>query len=339
MRFGNRPLVIILSGAALLFLVFTLVFTPVMVSSALRLWIGWKARQEHLAVKIDKIDAPLFRAVVIRGLRLESTRESLFRIEAQAARIDAALNLKAIALHTGERAVRRIAVEGLRIEIRCRTSAEASLSENAWRSLQNLLPGSFDLQRLNVRIETGPAVVLLRNASLYGNEIESGRFASDQLVLSSPWVRQSFSQLRGATKWEENRLTLAGLSLGPGLDLPSVTGDLSRLGNQYVGLNFDLEVFGGKVRGDISHAWRARSGSWNMAGSASDISLAQTAKALGSVDSIGGLLHACNFTFRGNLPGDPTRATGWVWMEVTAPSWRERSADLLMLGATLANRQ
>ncbi|PYL09499.1 MAG: hypothetical protein DME34_02540, partial [Verrucomicrobia bacterium] len=63
------------------------------------------------------------------------------------------------------------------MEIRRRDSTQPSLSESGWRTLQKLLPGSFDFQRLNVRIETSPAVVLLRNASLSGNEIEAGRFA------------------------------------------------------------------------------------------------------------------------------------------------------------------
>jgi hypothetical protein len=53
---------------------------------------------------------------------------------------------------------------------------------------------------------------------------------------------------------------------------------------------------------------------------------------------VGGLLHACKFSFRGNLL-DPTRATGWLWTELTAPAWRERAADVVMLGATLSNRQ
>ena len=187
-------------------------------------------------------------------------------------------------------------------------------------------------------VAMGAAVVLLRNASFSGNEIEAGRFASDQVVVISPWFRQSFSQLRGATKWEENRLTLAGLSLAPGLDLPSITGDVSHLGEQNAGLNFDVEVFGGRVRADISHEWRAGADIWNVVGSAGDISLAQTAEALGLAQSISGMLHACNFTFRGNLL-DPARASGWLWTEVTAPTWRERSADLVMLGATLADRQ
>jgi len=338
MRFRKRPSVVVLLVVAFLLFVFGALSTPLLVSSVLRLWIWWKARQEHLSVTIDKIEAPLLRPVVIRGLRLETAQETRFRIEAQAVRISAALNLKAIALHTGERAIRNISVDGLRMEIRRRDSTQPSLSESGWRTLQKLLPGSFDFQRLNVRVETSPAVVLLRNASLSGNEIEAGRFASDQIVLMSPWFRQSFSQLRGATKWEENRLTLAGLSLAPGLDLPSMTGDLSHLGEQNIGLDFDMEVLGGKVRADISHEWRAGAKTWNMVGSAGDISLAQTAEALGFAQSISGMLHACNFTFRGNL-FDPARATGWLWTELTAPAWHERAADIVMLGATLSERQ
>ena len=337
MRFQKRPSVVVLLVAAFLLFVFAALSAPLLVSSAVRLWIWWKARQEHLSVKIDKIEAPFLRPVVIRGLRLESARESRFRIEAQAVRISAGLNLNAIALRTGQRAIRNISADGLRMEIRRRTSAEPSLSESGWRTLQKLLPGSFDVQRLNVRVETDPAVMLLRNASLSGNEIEAGRFAADQIVLMSPWLRQSFSQLRGATKWEENRLTLAGLTLAPGLDLPLITGDLSHLAEQNVGLNLDVEVFGGKVRAEISHEWRANTKTWNVVGSAGDISLAQTAEALGVAQSISGMLHACNFTFRGNL-FDPARASGWLWMELTAPAWHERAADSVMLGATLADR-
>jgi hypothetical protein len=338
MRFRKRPSIVVVLVAGILLFVFAVFSVPLLVSSGLRLWIWWKARQEHLSVKLDKIEAPLLRPVVIRGLRLEGAHEAGFRVEAQAGRISAGLNLKAIALRTGERAIRNISVDGLRMEIHRRTSAEPPLSESGWRTLQKLLPGSFDCQQLNVRIETGGAVALLRNASLSGNEIEAGHFATDQVLVMSPWFRQSFSQLRGATKWEENRLTLAGLSLAPGLDLPSITGDLSHLAEQNVGLNLDVEVFGGKVRAKISREWRANAKTWNVVGSAGDISLAQTAEALGFAQSISGMLHACNFTFRGNLL-DPARASGWLWMELTAPAWHERAADLVMLGATLADRE
>jgi hypothetical protein len=336
--FRSRLSVVVLAVALLFLCLFAALSASFSVSSGLRLWIWWKARHEHLSIKIDKVEAPFLRPVVLHGFQLISEHETAFRIEASAARIDVALNLKAIVLHASSRAIRHVAIDGLQMEIRRGNSAEPSLSDAGWRTLQKLLPGSFDLQRLNLRIETGRTVLLLRNVSVSGNEIEAGRFASDQAVLMSPWFRQSFSQLRGATKWEENRLTLAGLSLAPGLDLPSIASNLSQLDRQRIGVDVDAEVFGGNMRADVSYAWGAGVADWKVTGSAGDISLAQTAQALGFAEPLGGLLQACNFTFRGNLV-DPTGATGWLWTELSAPSWRDRGADVVMVGATLASRE
>jgi hypothetical protein len=92
-------------------------------------------------------------------------------------------------------------------------------------------------------------------------------------MIASPWFHQTFSQLRGATHWEADHLTIAGLTLTHGLDLQSATADLSRLGNQRVGLQFDVDAFGGKIRGNISHEWRSQHSNWKIAGGATDISL------------------------------------------------------------------
>src|SRR5205823_5552287 len=88
-------------------------------------------------------------------------------------------------------------------------------------------------------------------------------------------------QVRGATHWESSRLTLAGLTLTRGLDLQSATADLSRLGNQRVGLQFDIDAFGGKLRANISHEWHSRYSNWKIAGGAADLSLAQISGSLG----------------------------------------------------------
>jgi autotransporter translocation and assembly factor TamB len=50
------------------------------------------------------------------------------------------------------------------------------------------------------------------------------------------------------------------------------------------------------------------------------------------------LLHACNFSFRGNS-GEPARATASLWTELTGLTWRDRTAEAIMLGAALYNRQ
>ncbi|HAF04301.1 MAG TPA: hypothetical protein DCG89_10955, partial [Spartobacteria bacterium] len=336
LAFKNRLLLaILLSVLALLFAIW---FAPSAVSNGLRLWLWWRARQQGLTVKIDKIDAPFLRPVVLRGFHMASARDAAFHIEVSAVRATVGLNLKAILMHTSGRAIRSLSTEGLRLEIHRSNPAGISLTESGWATLQKLLPGNLDFGRFDLRVEDGPAVILLRSVSLSASETDVGRFSADEVTIASPWFRQTFSHLRGATKWEDNRLTLAGLSLTRGLDLPSVTADLSRLDKQNVGLDFDVEVFGGKIRASISNESRSHRSNWNLVGSAADISLTQTSEAIGFTDRLGGVLHACKFTFRGNSL-DLTHATASLWTEVTGLTWRDRAADVIMLGAALYNRQ
>ena len=50
------------------------------------------------------------------------------------------------------------------------------------------------------------------------------------------------------------------------------------------------------------------------------------------------MLHACNFTFSGNL-ADPSHVIASLWTELTARTWRNRTAEAITLGAVLYNRQ
>src|SRR5438094_10463962 len=100
-------------------------------------------------------------------------------------------------------------------------------------------------------------------------------------MIASPWLRQTFSQLRGATHWETNRLTLGGLTLSRGLDLQSATADFSRLGKQRVGLQFEVDVFGGNIRGNIPDEWSSQHCNSKIAGGARAIPLRQAPDASG----------------------------------------------------------
>jgi hypothetical protein len=312
--------------------------TPFAVSNGVRFWLWWKARQEGLVVKFDKIDAPFLRPLVVSGLHVTSTRENAFRIDLTATEASVDLNLKRILLRARGRAIHNLSIEQLHGELSRKNPSGRTLSQRGWRTLHKLLPENVSVGSSNLRFEDGPTVILLRNAFLSASETEAGRFNADEIMIASPWFHQTFSQLRGATNWQGNRLTLAGLSLTRGLDLQSVTADLSRVSKQRVGLEFDVDAFGGKIRASISHQWRSQHSNWKMAGSATDISLAQTSEAIGFTDRVDGLLHACNFTFRGSL-SDPARATASLWTEVTGLTWRNRTAEAIMLGAALYNQQ
>jgi len=313
-------------------------FTPFTVSHGVRWWIWWRARQEGFTVNVDKIDAPFLRPVVIRQLRLTNAHDDTLRVDLTIVDALFDLDFKHILLHRRGRAIRNLSIRELHGELRRTNPTVRAITRRGWATLHRMLPENLTITSSEVRIENGPALVLLRNGFLSANQTEAGRFTAAEVMIASPWFHQTFSQLRGATHWEADRLTIAGLTLTHGLDLQSATADLSRLGNQRVGLQFDADAFGGKIRGNISHEWRSQHSNWKIAGGATDISLEQTSEAFGFTDRISGLLHAGNFTFRGNL-AEPDRVTASLWSELTGLTWRNRTAEAMMLGAALYNRQ
>src|SRR5215471_5936388 len=336
MPFKNRILLIILVIVGIAFA--AVLLAPIAVSNGIRLWVGWFARQEGFVATIDGVEAPFLRPVAIRQIHLKSARDDAVRVDVTVLDGRVVLNLKHILLHLSGRDIRDISVREFRAELRRTNPKVQTLSEHGWATLHRLLPKTLSIAKLETRVEDGPSLILLRNASISASETEPGRFTAAELIITSPWIRQTFSQLRGATHWETNRLTLAGLTLTHGLDLQAATLDFSRLGNRRMGLQFDVDAFGGKLRANISHEWHSPHSNWKIAGGAADLSLAQISNALGFADRVNGLLHSSNFTFRGNL-AEPDRTTASLWGELTGLTWRERTAEALMLGAALYNRK
>src|SRR5438046_4521893 len=184
------------------------------------------------------------------------------------------------------RIIHSLSIRELHVEVRRTNPKVRAITRRGWSTLQRLLPEELTIANSEMRVENGPTLIRLRRGFLSASETEAGRFSAAEIMIASPWLRQTFSQLRGATHWEANRLTLGGLTLSRGLDLQSATADLSRLGKQRVGVQFDVDVFGGKIRGNISHEWHSQHSNWKIAGGASDISLAQTSEAFGFADRV-----------------------------------------------------
>jgi len=328
----------LLSGLVVLLVVLAIAFAPFAVSNGIRLWIWWAAKQEGFIASIDQIDASFLRPVVIRQLHVKSMRENALRVDLTATDVSVGLNFKHILLHMRGRIIHSLSIRELHVEVHRTNPNVRAITRRGWATLQRWLPEDLTIANSEMRVENGPTLILLRRGFLSASETEAGRFSAAEIMIASPWLRQTFSQLRGATHWEANRLTLGGLTLSRGLDLQSATADLSRLGKQRVGVQFDVDVFGGEIRGNISHEWRSQHSNWKIAGGASDISLAQTSDVFGFADRIDGLLHAANFTFRGNL-AEPDRVTASLWTELTGPTWHNRTAEAIMVGAAVYNRK
>ena len=336
MPLKNRFL--LLSVLILFVALLAIALAPFAVSNGLRLWVWWKSRHDGLSVTIDEIDAPFLQPIAIRSLHVRSVRADTLHIDLTATQVQLDLNFSGFFLRRRGHAIRNLSIADLHGEIRRENPNIRAITKSGWATLQRLLPQKCSLRSSEMRVQEGPTTILLRNGTFSASEIEAGRFSAGELMIASPSLRQTFSQLRGATRWDANRLTLAGLTLARGLDVESVSFDFSRLGSQQIGSEFDADVFGGKIRGNIVHEWHSARYNWKVAGAATDISLAQTSEAIGLTDHIGGLIRACNFTFRGNL-AHPADVTASLWTEVTGLTWRNRTAEAIMLGTSLYNQQ
>lgn len=325
-------------GSLLVAGILAVFLTPLIVAGGLRLWLARAAREEGLRVEFEKIEAPLLRPVVVYKLRVASEPNAPFRIAADVSRAELALNFAAIFSQSRGRFLHSLTAEGITADIRRDPQPSPAPQRFAWQVLDDLLADDFKFSGVDLHIENGATIVDLRNGVISGNQIEAGVFTASDITIESPWFRKSFSQLRGTTSWQERRLTVGALTLTRGLDLDALIVDLSHIGESRLDLEMALDAFGGKLRARISSEDRADQRTWDAAGAASEISLAQMSDALDLTDRASGSLHACKFTFRGEIT-KIREAAATVWAEVTGLTWRDRTADTIMIGASLYNRQ
>ncbi len=334
MSFRKRLLVFVLillvaAGA-------TALFSPFIVAHGLRFWLEWAARHEGVQVEIGKIDAPFLRPVTIDRLRVAPAATNGHEIHLQAAQIAFDLNFRGQIFGRHPRLLHSLTVE--RVQGNIRHGAAHGAAQLDWRSLQRLLPDDFRFGAVDLDVATAATAFRFRGVTLNASEIEAGKFFAHEISVTSPVLRQTFHDLRGATAWEANRLTIAGVSLVRGLDLEALTVDLSSLTKRRIGLDFQLDAFGGTLRASFQARADAEKLAVDLAGSASDISLAQISQAAGFVEPLSGALRASKFTFRGN-PGEFLDATASVWIELRDFAWRARRADSVVFGATYYDRR
>ena len=312
------------------------VFAPFVVARGIRLWIGWAAKEQGLSAEIEGIEAPFLRPVTIRNLSAGSGKGAGPEVSLRAASVVVDLNLRGWIFGEHASLLRSVRVDGLSGNIHVPGTTRVA-AELEWRLWDRLLPDNFQINDLNLDVTTATTAVSLRGVLVTASAIESGRFLARQILVTSPLLRQTFVNLRGATSWESARLTIAGIPLARGLDLEALTIDLSRLSKRRLGIDLQLDTYGGTLRA----SFQGRAGekfSIDLAGSAANISLAQISGAVGFLEPISGSVRASKFTFRGN-PSEFLDATASIWMEATDFAWRARQADSVMIGATYYNRR
>src|SRR5438093_5215949 len=150
--------------------------------------------------------------------------------------------------------------------------------------------------------------------------------------MRAPFLEKRFARVRGVPRWQGDRLSVGSVNLLEGFTIDSLVIDLTGLRAGRVGTDLGVSVLGGKMRANIATEHPGKTRLWEAAGTASGISLPQLASALGLTEPVQGIVRASKFTFRGD-PRDFLNATASIWTELTGFNWRERNADVIMLGA------
>ncbi len=314
----------------------TALFSPFVIVRGLRAWLWWSGQHEGVRVGIGKINAPFLGPVTLEDLRIQPAKEKARRVDLQSARVTLDFNFRGWLFTKRARFVHAITVAGLRGSIH--QGKQRGAEKLDWKNLARLLPDEFRFTDIDLDVTTAATAFRFRGLSLNGSEVEARKFSAREISVTSPILRKTFTQLRGATSWESDRLTIAGVPLVRGLDLEALTIDLATLEKRRVGLELQLDTFGGTLRASFQGRGGGKKFAVDLAGTANNISLAQISSAAGFLEPVTGSVRASKFTFRGN-PGEFLDATASVWIEVSDFAWRTRRGDHLVFGATYYDRR
>ena len=329
MSLRKKPLLVL--GFVLLALVLVGFVVPPLMEHSIAAWLRYEARRSGLVLDFSEIHAPLFHPVEIRELKIVGTGLDAEHFEFDAGRVEAGLSFAAF-FGGSEKShlLSSLLIEHAKFFIRGRAPLSAGPID--WTALARLLPERFEIFADQLRLEQPFSLLLFQDTKISASKGNSGILSIGAVEMRAPFLEKRFAHVRGMTRWQDDRLSIGSINLLEGLTIDSLVVDLTGLRTGRVGTDLGVSVLGGKMRANIATERPGKTRLWDAAGTASGISLPQLASALGFTVPVQGMVRASKFTFRGD-PRDFLNATASIWTELTGFSWRERKADIIMLGA------
>lgn len=325
----KKPLLAL--GFVLLALLALSFFAPPVLERSIATWLRYEARRSGLVLTFAEIHAPMFRPVTMTDVRVIGAGLDATHLEFDATRIEATPRFAAMfGRSQNSHLVSSLRIEHAKLFIRGRAPTSAGPID--WAALDRLLPEHFEIFADQLRLEQSYSFLALEDVKISGTNGTSGLLSIGAVEMRAPFLQKRFPRIRGVTRWQDDRLSIGSLNLLEGFTIDSLVIDLTALRTGRVGTDVGVSLLGGKMRANIATERPSETRIWEAAGTASGISLSQLATVLGLTVPVRGMLHGSKFTFRGD-PRDFRNATASIWTELSGFSWRERKADIIMLGA------
>lgn len=164
----------------------------------------------------------------------------------------------------------------------------------------------------------------------------TGELSANALDVKIAGFHQASQRVAGETSWRNGLLTLQGIDLREGVRLRSFGVNLVRLGG--IGLDWELDLFGGTVRGDLDIGERL--GYLHLGGTLSvvDLDLDPVANWINLDDRMVGRIRDGRITYRGN-PDFPMDSEIALRLSASDVRWNDRGWESLEVGATYIGRR
>ncbi|MGI9113473.1 MAG: hypothetical protein ACR2FX_00290 [Chthoniobacterales bacterium] len=320
----------------LLLLALGSLLSPFVLTHTVALWLRYEAQRSGLTITTSEIRAPFLHPVEILGLHVLRPGVGGAHFEMSAPHVEAGFRLASL-FDRSERSrpLRSLRIEHARVVLRGRALASAGNVD--WATLGSLLPEEFEISADDILCAQSLARVELHDTRISGTTRGSGALTIGSIELGGPYLQKTFADVHGVTRWQDGRLTIGAIRLLEGLSIDSLALDLRRLRATRIAAEGSVTVFNGNLRANLATERTGSTRMWEAAGSASGVSLSQLAPALGWTEPVNGSLRASKFSFRGD-PRDLLHATASLWTELTGFNWRERNADVIMIGANYYER-
>jgi len=149
----NRLLLI--SLAALIVALGTIVFAPFVVSNGVRLWLRWQTHRQQLKIELGKVAAPFLRPVSIERIRVTSQTGAATQIELNAEGAVLHLSLAKILAGRGD-GVRTLSIQAARAEIRRDYSEKARAMPFDWTAPPSFCSGTLRFPEIKLKPDVSP---------------------------------------------------------------------------------------------------------------------------------------------------------------------------------------
>ncbi|MGB8355299.1 MAG: hypothetical protein WCD79_15485 [Chthoniobacteraceae bacterium] len=321
-------------------LVLVCVFTPAAYRSIIHTGLLVVAHEEGLDLHIAKMKGSVFEPVSFYGARLSGFSQARTMTDVYITRADVEVSLYNLIFKGGMGCLRAVTIDGLNARVKLQEGTTApeetphAAEEAGTPWLQKLIPAKLDAIHVNLTFQEGDEFVRLQNLRCSASDVEPGVVSADRVVIQQPWLNRTFIAVKGTTAVQNEKFSIANLSLENGMSVLSASSDLKEIANGRLKVEFEMAAFNGSIRGEIKSAQADLHSLLEANGSFAQISVAPLAAFFGFSGKAGGVIHEGKFTFSGSLR-NLEKATLSVDLEATDFQLGNRQWNSLVGRATM----